>query len=413
MPQRIKNRSAAQRSRTGTHRRKNRKAHGRQGCERTEQKSSGIIAHSLFALTLHQKPALEVENKINKRAGDATEDYHAMYRDLLAAYQNGMRLSGTPTEADPFKSGLDIGASLSYVISGFNNNLLPGGFEMRIEKDGTSYKQLHYYFSVYIACDFPECWHVFEIMPVVEYLRKYNVKLHDTFIRFIAYMKVRLGINTWYDGALGYADYQMEERIDPECWENNEGFMELEEDANDEAKKDAEESRLRYEAGVDDFNSYNAGYIKEYEQVIKSSLLTADQLNKELAKYNSKNPLVAFMHKMMEFMKEPGSFHGYHYAELYDENEYESVAIDRQVSILWDWDDEYAALECDALDVDASNYGVTPPVFHYAISKHTKQLPLDRFHEWQTWPMRFSKLWEDYRDLTVDYRTRLKIKKRK
>lgn len=407
MPATIKKRRTAQATRKSIHRGKNSKKCGRKGGQRAKQKNPRVIANSVFALTLHTKPGLEVIDKMDGRKSyDKVDDYHKMYRDLLAAFQNGMNLIGQPTKVDPLKEGLDIGASLAYVVNGFRNNLLIAGYDMRIDKDDD-----HYYFTFYIQCDFPNWWHAFEIFPIVEFLGKNNPKLHDLFIKFIAFMSTRLHIPTWYNGGMGYSEYYVEEQSDLEIWEDHNGPTEPDDAISKEQIAEAKISKEKYERLLDDFNNYSAGVIKEYENFIRSGWLPLERLKKELARYRSNKDLISWMKEMLEFMKEPGSMNDYHYAELMEEENYEGLSFDRQSAIIWNWNDSYTEIEMECIDSDANNIGIIPPIFHYHLSKNTKSLNMDRYIDWQSWPLRFSKLWEKYRDIVNGYRKKLKQKK--
>ncbi|MFL5810054.1 MAG: hypothetical protein ACJ749_11075 [Flavisolibacter sp.] len=406
MPQTTKQKNASRSTRSRFHRRKNRSECRRTGSERAKQEDPRVIANSVFALTLQQKPGIEVFDKteINCSYGEQ-DDYYAMYRDLLAAYQKAMKLLGNETKADPLKDGLSIATCLMYVINGFRNNVLIAGYELRIDKNYD-----HYYFTMYLSCDFPDWWHAFEIMPVVEYLKRKSPKLHDLFLSFISYMKTRLDISTWYNGGCGYAEYYVDEAIEIDIWQDNHGPIYAEPDATKEEKRDAKEPRQKYEQLLDDFNNYNAGVIHEYELFLRHIGPDVRYIKSHLSCFDKKIAIVAWMKEMLEFMKEPGSVSDYHFSELIDGEEYEGITFDRQVTIIWDWHDGYTALEMDSIDADATSLGTLPPIFHYRVSKHTKQMNLDKYHDWQTWPMRFSKLWEKYRDIANDCRRKLKLK---
>jgi hypothetical protein len=409
MPATTKQKNSSSRTRSGAYRRKNRKEHRREGIERTKQKGPRIIANSFFALTLKEKPGLEVFDKIEIRSDyNEADDYYAMYHDLLAAYQNGMRLIGKETKVDPLKEGLNIGTSLSFVINGFKNNLLIGGYDVRIDRDGD-----HYYFTMYIACDIPEYWHAFELMPVVEYLKTKSLQLHDVFLKFIAYMKSRLNILTWYNGGCGFAEYQMEEKVDLDMWEEWDMPMTTDPKATKAEKKQAQESKERYDLTLNTFNNYKAGVIRVYEQYLTDHISNKEEIKNRLSRFDKKIPIVRWMKQAMEFMEQPGCISDYVYQELIQGEEYEGLTFDRQVTIIWDWNDEYTRLEMEAIDDEASNVGTVPPIFHYHISKHTKELNLDKYLEWQSWPMRFSKLWEKYRDIANDCRSNLKPQNKK
>lgn len=403
MPTRNKTRAAAQKPRKGVRHGKNRKKHGRKGSERTKASGPRVIANSVFALTIGQKLGIEVQSKLQgSGAFDDGDDYEKMYKDLIAAFHRCMKLAGKPTYADPFKEGLQLSASLAYVISGFKNNLLPNGWDMRVDKDGSDY-----YFSAYVDCSFPDWWHAIEIMPVIEDIKRYCPNLLPLYIEFIAYFYKHLDIPTWWSGGMGYSEYMMEDQIDN--WEDNMGNIEAEPGATESQKKDAKLSLLQYEDNLDTFNSYNAGEVKEYENILSGFHSDKKKLIARINKCRSNHPMVAFMKKAMLFMEEPISLDNYVFHEIKNDDA-EGLDFDRQVTLIWDWNDPYTRMEMDAIDVDAQNYGIKPPLLHRYYTKYTKSIPdADQLAAMQTWPQRFSKLWIKYRDIVYKIRKKLKI----
>jgi hypothetical protein len=403
MPSSIKKARAARKSRKGANGRKDRSQHGRQGSDRTKESGPRVIANSVFALTLNTKLGIEVESKLEGgSAFDDKDDYEKMFDDLFAAYIHCMKLAGTPTHCNPRKEGLEINACLAFVVNGFKNNLLPNGWAMRIDRDGDEY-----YFTAFVDCSFPDWWHAIEIMPVIEDLRRNAPHLLELFLEFIAYLYKRLDMPTWWNGGMGYCEYMVDEQI--ECWEDNMGEIEAGPDASKQAIEDAKLSKLRYEDTLDAFNSYNAGEIKEYEKLLTDLHPDKKKLASRINKSRSRHAIVSFMKEAMAFLEEPCFLSDYILHELHEENGGEQgLEFDRQVTLIWDWNDAYAAMEMDAIDVDVQNFGVMPPLLYRYYTNRTKEIPKD-FTTLQTWPSRFSKLWGKYRDMVEVIRKRLKI----
>jgi hypothetical protein len=183
----------------------------------------------------------------------------------------------------------------------------------------------------------------------------------------------------------------MDEQL--EFWEDN--FGKFDED---------ESSLFRYEKACDEYNSYNAGVVRLYEAYIQSVSPGADELLRKLSNFSNKNKLVAFMLKAIEFTSEPGCMSDYDYYEMMEEESFEGLRFDQQVSIIWDWDDEHTIFEMETIDNEAQNFGVAAPVFHCHYTRHIKKLNTELYDHWTNWPMKFSKLWEEYRDIANDYK---------
>lgn len=411
MPAKINRKPAARAARNRAHTRKDKAKQGFKRNKRSKATAPAVIANSVFALTLADKPALEVIEKVEEkknrhRSGDQ-DDYYQMYHDLLKAFKNGVKLvSGETTECDPLASGLGIGMSLAYVMRGFEHNILPKEFDYKIDLDEDGN---YYHFTIYRYCQFSGWWHAFEIMPICRHLKRHNQPLLKLFLSFISYMSMRLDIQTWWNGGCGYAEYMMEERL--MNWEDNEGDIKAPKNATKQQKEYANESRKRYETAVKNFKDYKNGEPREYEKLIRASRgSSAAAINKSLSGFNRKDPVVAFMIKMMDFMEKPGSISDYIYRESDDDGEM-GLAFDQQIAIIWDWDDEYTRCQMDCIDAEASGIGVMPPMLHYYITPHTKKLDKDELDEWLKWPGRLSALWEEYNNMIKKFKPKKQAKK--
>lgn len=402
MPKKIKTRTTSSAARKRINAGKNGPRSGRKGGERTESSAPKIIANSIFALTLPVQTGLIVQQKLKGNVSfDGEHDYKKMYADLLAAYQRGMKLKGFETKVDPLKSGLSLETSLAFVVNGFRNNILEAGWEMRIDKDGD-----YYYFTMYTPCDLPEMWHVFEVMPIAEYLSKKNIPLLKVYLSFIKYLSGRLGISTWYNGAYGYSDWALEEKLD--LWESEFGSLNLADAEDEEQEKEIQENIENYEETLDDFNSHEAGLVKEYQLMISESDSNPDNIRRFLKHTRSKEPIVKFMREAMEFMEEPGCLNDFQCIELQQDDEFEGLTLDRQFSIVWDWLDSFSRMEGECLDADVNGVGIVPPILYQYVTKHTKTLDMGKLHELLRWPMRLNNLWDKYSDVAKDYRIKLK-----
>lgn len=397
MPQKTKPGRAASGTGKNSKRRMQLTVPGRQGNKRAKPKAPAVIANSIFALTLSSKPGLEVLEKIDGKKSryrlDAQEDYYQMYDDLLAAYKRALwNVKGETTEFDPLTAGLGIGNALNYVLKGFEENILPKYFEYNIDRDND-----YYYFTVYRYCDFPDFWHAFEIKPVVNHLRR-SKPLHDLFVRVMAYLSCRLSILTWYNGGCGYSDYIFEERV--ENWEMEEGALYPDPDADEERKRSAFENRSRYLEAKRCLADYKTGQAKKYQRLLeKYRAPSRESIMKRIARLNSsqkKSPIASFIVEAMEFSKETGSLNDYQYHELLGEDSQDGLTLDRQVTIIWDWEDEFTEMEMEVIDVDAGNFGVLPPVAHCFFTPESNRAFLDKMNEWMAWPRKLSQLWDKY-----------------
>lgn len=389
MPQKIKHKRTAQRSRKGINGRKNDTGNGRQA-GRTKKEASRVIANSIFALTLLPKPSLEVLNKTGgsgwSYSGQRDDDYYQMYEELFQAYRAGIKIvTGEPTFMDPLKEGFDIGFALSYVMNGFKNNILPKGFDFNIDRghDGS------YYFSIYSVCPFPEYWHCFEVAPVLRRLRKINKKLHDTFIIFLSCFMKHTGISGWWNGGMGYAEYQLEEELN--AWD--------EYHTDDDTDEDAEGSNnANYNAAVETYESYKNGEAHEYAVLIKKTkAISTEHLLKKLQRFNSRNPLVVWMKEVCDFMKMPYCVQDFYYDEIMEDGE--GLEFDQQVSIVWDFDDAYSSCQKSSIDSVASCCGVYPPIASIALTDVSKELDLDWLKNAAAWTEKLTNLYDSFNSI--------------
>lgn len=383
---------------------KDRPQRRRQGSEPKHKKSTSVIANSIFALTLGEKPGIEVHQKMEgmSSVGDK-DDLVKMYEDLLKAYQNALFLTtGQVSTVNPLKEGLNISASLAFVVSGFKNNILMGGYDLRIDNDDSGY-----YFTMFTQCDFPEMWHAFALKDVVDWLQANRPGLLQLFLEFMNYMRNKLHINCWYNGAFGYADFAAEERLNEDWFQQNYGEFEPEEGDSENRIKKCMELRQQYEAFVDDYSSYKAGLVKVYEDFFRSNVPVKDSILSRLNKAED-IPLVKWMKDMMEFIDNPFSMLDFYYQQLIEDGYWEGIHFDRQVSLVWDWEDQITEVEMEAMDADYSAVGLIPPIAHISVSKFTKELDLSKYHMMHLWPMKLHTLWDRYQNIYNNAEKQLK-----
>lgn len=378
MPKTIKKRSAAQRTRKSTDAGKNKKEPGCQGGNRNASTAPRVISNSIFALTLKDRPAIEIVEKMDVRkhgyAASEEDDYMKMYRDLLVCFQNAVRIvKNDVTTFDPFASGLDIGVSLSYVLKGFESNILPKGCEYNIDKDESGY-----YFTIYKQLDFGNYWHTFEIKPIVDHLKVHNKKLHDLFVILISSFMTKTDILTWWNGGLGYADYMLQERI--ECFEPEE-------------YEDDQEADKALDALIDAWLCYEWTDAKEYEELIRAAPYhTPEKMLKTLSNFDSENRTVKWMKAVCEFMKLPGCINDFIYYESEEDDPPEGLKVDQQAAIIWNWDDELTHMQEECIDAEAQGCGVLDGVLNYHFTRHTKSFDINDFNLRCTWPAELHKI---------------------
>ncbi len=391
MPNRTETRTAARKTRTSYPVGSHKQGEGRQVSKGTATKDPRIIANSIFALTLAPKPGIEVMTKIggNKRRvylNDDNEDYYQMYHDLLATFKNALKLvKNEVTKFDPLAEGLEIGFSISYVLSAFKNNILPADCDVNIEKDDEGY-----HFVIYTDCSFSDYWHAFEICGVVKFLARYNPQLHKLFLELMRALMMNCDIQAWWSGGLGYADYMLEERV--ENWEH-------------EAWDDEVESYNELQLVKECIEEYKSGLVMKYEVSLKQSKHRKPQyfiskLDRIRSRSNRLNNIIGWMRQAAVFLNERGCMSDFVYPQM--EEDLEGVKFDQQAAIVWDMDDHYCKEQMECLDSKAQTCGVLPPLLNLPISKYSKAIDLADFKTRMDWPKKLNDLHQAY-DLMINY----------
>jgi hypothetical protein len=402
MPPKTINKRTAQATGTTAYRRAVLAFQRREGKRRARPKPAAVIANSVFALTLREKPGFDVAQLLSGKNSSLKDGdgYYQMYADLFVCMQRAVFLAtGERTSFDPMIGEyMSLGESLGYVISVMKRSVVPKNFELRVDKDEDGY-----HFTIHRYCSFRDMWHVFEIRPVVQYLRAHNPRLHDLFCDFMTFFYQRLDINTWWNGGLGYAEYMMEENI--LNWEQN--WADPEDDIESaEALDRALEAVLHYSCGeVDEYRGRLENQYREYSQIVTAVLQT--KVSGPIM-----DDIINWMRAAIDFMKEPGCMGDYVYREYIHDNEVEGLMFDQQAAILWDVEDPYSKLEAECLDSTAQGCGIYPPQLYYYFTPHTKKFDLEEIEKWSMWPARFSHLWERYADLVERIRKTEKKEKR-
>lgn len=400
MPQTTRKRPIAHRARKSALPGNNKKESRRPGIRRTKKKNPAVLANSVFALTLSARPAASIVDrqpgKGRRRYANGDDDFEKMYEDLKQAFHIGVKLAtGESTSFDPLKSGLDIGLSLGAIINGFKNNILPKEFEMNVDKDDD-----HYYFTIYKYIELPWRWHVFEIKPVVTYLKKVNPRLHDLFIFLIKAFVDLKDIPTWYNGGFGYAEYQLEQEIDD--WES---YHDIDED-------DAEQ---QFESAKKTWKEYQEGEAAEYKEILRrGSAKTPQWIANRLKQHNSRNPVVKWMKTACEWLQLPGFLGDFTYPELRenDDSYAEGLDLDQQIAIGWDLSDEYTACQEQSMDATASGVGVVPAFLTRHFSKHTREYSLEDLENRASWLLGITKVQKDYLEVVEVIGKKIKPKKK-
>jgi hypothetical protein len=389
MPANIKTKRSSSRIRKGANERSNRQAAGRQGSVRPQKGYTKIIGNSIFALTLKKKPGLEVVSKVESRKFrvEDEDDFYKMYADLLACYHKAMVIVGEPTKYDPYSIGLEIGIALSSIIQSFKDNVAPKDASVNIDhndEDG-------YHFTVYQYAPFDCYWHAFEIKPIINKIKR-NQKLHDLFIVYIKAFMNYTGIDGWWNGGMGYADYMLEEKIDN--WEN-----ELGEEFEDE--KDLKKAMA-------DLQCYKKGVAKQYEKSITNAAhCSPEKLIEKIEPYK-RSGLGKLMLAGCEFMKYQGTLTDFIYYELENEGDVQGLRFDQQASVIWDWDDYYTDMQEECLDSEANGCGIIEPILNYQFTKRLSKFSKEEFQHRLKWPEELSKIFTMHNE----YVNSIKRKKR-
>lgn len=405
MPTKTIKKRTASKTRSRTVRRKGQPVKRCKRSKSAKPHSPKVIANSIFALTLTAKPGFEVlainDGKRSALSGD--DNYQEMYDQLLKCFHHGIKLAtGSPTKYDPLRMlDMPLGSAFGALINAFENQVLPQGYDFRIDKN-----HLGYHFTIFKYAPFNEYWHAFEIKPVINYLTKRRDKrLLNLFIKFIAAFKNETQIMTWYNGGCGFSEYMMyEELID---WEENWGPMEVPEDASEKEKKDAAVSKMVFEEKSADYLSYTKGEARSYQKLIEVQKSTPDQILKELNLCRA-TPLIRVMRRILEFCKAPININDYYYQDYFNDENIEGLTFDQQLSIIWDWDDSYTKIQMDCIDDEAANIGVHPPLMHYRITPKTKHLSEEILKQYILWPSQLAELWNDYYQVVESLKPRKK-----
>lgn len=388
MPTQIKNKRIARRPGKGAAKREDQKGSRRKGGHGSQAPAPKVISNSIFALTLANKPGVEIveklDGKVRRYFGD--DNYRRMYGDLLECYHLAMRKNGTPTAYDPLQSGIEIGMALYSVIHSFREHIVPKDCDLNIddnELDG-------YYFTIYKTVDFEEWWHAFEIKHIVKKL-KHNKPLHDLFLCYIKTFMSHTGIMGWWDGGMGYADFMLEERI--ENWEFEYG---------DEFENEQELNNAK--AALE---SYKTGEAYQYEQLIrKSRVLPLKKLQKAIEPYK-RSGIGKLMMEGCTFLEQPGTINDFIYSE-FEMEQGEGLRVDQQAAVIWDWDDAYTDMQEECLDAEAQGCGVIAPILNFSFNKHLKSFDKENFEKRAGWP----KALTDFFSKHQDYVNAIKPKKK-
>ncbi len=384
MPEKVKSRRATSKTRKGSSERDNHKKYRCKRINGSKTKTPGIIANSLFALTLGEKSGIEVSmhQQCNDVFVDSENGIEEIYYDLLETLQNSLKLyTGEGSNFDPYKSGMSLDTSILYIINAFKNNILPTGFELNIDHNNKS----GYHFTIYNEIETVGYWMSFEIKPIVKKLWRTNVPLHEFFIVFLKSFMYETGIQNWYNGGLGYAEYAVEEHM--EEWENFEGDF-------DSYEKSEKERRKRLATVWE----YEHGEVKQYQKIISSATaIPVEELLQELSRFNKRNNIVKWMYEACEFIKIGGSIYDFIYEEAISEdyNE-EGVRFEQQATFIWDSKDIYSITEEEVLDAEAQGCGVQNAFLNIHISKNTESIDWSNLEKLSTWVNKLEDLNESY-----------------
>lgn len=368
MPKTTQYHPAARRPRKGAQKRNERKIAGRPGVNGKGPQGPTVIANSLFALTLTAKPGMTVLNNTDgmtrtRRGYDGREDdYTKMYEDLFAAFKIAYKLvNGETTSYNPIKD-FEIGMALNYVVEGFTNHVLPKTWHVNVDRDDS-----HYYFTIYRELEFSQYWHAFEIKPVVTYLKQYNKKLHDLFLILIYSFITKMDLGTWWNGGMQYAEYMA---MDPQ-WDDDFEDDDEEQAREVEIAKRAEELQ-RYDKGGEAF---------EYEELIRhAGFSNPAGIRKAIRRLKSRNPVAKWMLKACDYMEEAVPMSNFVYEELSEDEGWDGVKLEDQVTIVWDIDDAYTVMQDQANEANANGFGIMPPIQNYRFGKNTKHFDIDELN---------------------------------
>ncbi len=381
----------------------NKKRQGRAGGKRTRKAPPTVIANSIFALTLADRPGVEVMKielsgdtmpRSSRFSSDA-DDYTRMYSDLLKVYLPVCgSVTGSPTKLDPLASGLNLGVSLTYVIKGFTNNILPKDFNFNIDRhhSNTVKNAGEYYFTIYRYCPFDTMWLSFEVKYMLLTLKTENRGLHDIFLDVISQLMRKCDIGGWWNGGMSYAEYGFDEHVAM---------------YQDEAEgSDDKEMEISYQEVLKVQQYYKSGAPAKYEQLFKKRKKTTPQkLLAALSRSRSKHPIKEWMISCCNFIMKPGCVSDFIYPEMQDQAEYYDMGLDydQQAAVIWDHDDEFTKYHLEGLDAIAQE-GVREPVINYRITPETTLAKLNEIEGMVSWPAELNDLWQSYETINEKIR---------
>lgn len=384
MPQKIIHRKVARTVRKRAAGRKNKKGVRCQGSNRAGKADTGIIANSFFALTLKQKPAIEVKQKqqVPRRNGD--EDYNKMYEDILKVVQHAVWLvKKEKTSFNPLKNGFDLSESFGMILNMFRNEVLPAGWSFNIELEEHNNE---YYINIHKVCEMQAFWHCFEIKPPALWLQKHDPALHDMFILFMYNFYEDTNILTWWNGGMGYVDEDyMLERLDEYEgeYENAEEFEKL--------KAEVTQTVMNYKEGI----------VFQYLSLLRSQeFLSTDKLRAKLSNFSKRNKLVKWMYAACDFMDIPATINDFVYPDQFDN---EGLQYDQQASIIWDCGDRLTQEHEEGLDAEANGCGIIDPILNFHFRKSTKEIDLTRINDQVRWPQELTKIFHQYNEAIKPY----------
>jgi hypothetical protein len=367
MPQEIKHKRTTRRPGKGVRRRTERQTAIRSGRQEAAP-AVKVIADSLYSLTLTEKSGLEVFKTKGLRSGNEVFSLDKFYDDVFLCFSNAKKILTGDKSFDASSVGLDRTMLISYILTDFKK-MLPEGWEYNIDHDRQTDR---FYFTIYKECQWWNALHTFPVGPLLQHLKKKNLKLHNLFLQFLKLLRQKVGIELWTDGFMDNTLEYMKDNAE-------EMAAELDPEDPDDVKRMKEYN--------DAIRKYTHGEPALYQELIKKAKATTpDKLSKAVSRF--RGPIKEIIQEGCGLMS--NRIYDYYYfpdgMDVFTENTF--LELDGQVLVLWDFDDLATEHE-HSLDAMASE-GVQSPVISYRVDHLTKKINFNQLKEKAEWPIKLS-----------------------
>lgn len=368
------NRTAAQKPRAGASRRK-----ARPGVVRPRRKAAApqpaVVGASLASLKLDTLAGADVFCRVT--GIDSPEKPERMFTDLSASYMAAIeQWQGGSWEMMPWGLyGKTIGHAISYIIEDFEQRFCKDGITCAVNHDQNTGR---YHFTVYRQHDSPEEWLVFETRKLLASVKRVSRPLYRLTLSFLACFVDRVGVPTWFNGGMEYAEDWVEENL---AQQQMEGFSEY------ERPRDAEKE---FEKAKEDLFSFRVGAAAACARDIRRAgkpVVPPEDIMKSLARIRASHPVKEAIAAGCELMKGPykiDDFNAYR-ADDADRADIDGLPFYEQFLMLYEYDNALTASWEEWINGKANESGIMPPVISFDVKPEQMEYILDHLHGGGAW----------------------------